>query len=117
MADSARPNQLHLPEFDSSDAESLADTTDDSTKQKTHRRRKRTSARHGIDLDKTPTQDSVNGMFFSEENGQMSTSFTELGNHQETTDIQLTNGATAASNSCSEKLSLSVEGVSVEDVV
>ena len=116
MIDGARPTDLHLPEFDSSDAESLADIADGSSRQKAHRRRKKPSARHGIDLDKTPTQDSVNGAFFGKENGEMSASITEPGVHREDADIQLTNGA-KASKCCVEKLSISMDRVPVDDGV
>ena len=81
-----------LPELDSSDAESNADSNDGTLKHKVVRRKKRSQAqahkgeRLSLDFDKTPTQDNVNvnGMFFAE-NGQfpsMSASFSEYGNYK-----------------------------------
>ena len=85
-----RPSQL--PDLDSSDAESLAaESTEGTARQKILRRKKRASGKRDTDLDKTPTQDSVNGVFFNgEDNATMSASFSEFGGRK----FPLTNGAT-----------------------
>jgi hypothetical protein len=104
-----RPTFLPDLDIDSSDAESLAQSSEGTGRQKVLRRKKRATGKRDLDMDKTPTQDSVNGSFFNGESGQMSASFSEFGGRREVADVQLTNGATSSETN-SATLSQSVTG-------